>query len=88
MRVGIGMYIKQSRSVALHRSLRMATTNNYNTGLLAQRTNIGTYDRDQFTMVPEFGLTLGYQLTSDCEQQQVTHWFTGATWYDQAIKLT
>ncbi|XZE21983.1 BBP7 family outer membrane beta-barrel protein [Pirellulaceae bacterium SH449] len=32
-------------------------------GLLAQRTNIGTYQRDQFSVVPELGATLGYQLT-------------------------
>jgi hypothetical protein len=32
-------------------------------GLLAQRTNIGTYSRDQFAVVPELGATLGYQLT-------------------------
>ncbi len=32
-------------------------------GLLAQRTNIGEYSRNQFTMVPELGLTLGYALT-------------------------
>lgn len=28
-------------------------------GLLAQQTNIGTYDRDQFTVIPELGITLG-----------------------------
>lgn len=32
-------------------------------GLLAQTTNIGSYSRDQFSMVPELGATLGYQLT-------------------------
>ncbi len=31
-------------------------------GLLAQRTNIGTYSRDAFSLVPELGITLGYQL--------------------------
>lgn len=31
-------------------------------GLLAQRTNIGTYQDDEFAVVPELGLTLGYQL--------------------------
>jgi hypothetical protein len=31
-------------------------------GLLAQRTNIGEYSRNQFTMVPELGLTVGYAL--------------------------
>lgn len=32
-------------------------------GLLAQRTNIGTYMRDRFGAIPEFGFVLGYQLT-------------------------
>ncbi|MEZ6136942.1 MAG: BBP7 family outer membrane beta-barrel protein [Pirellulaceae bacterium] len=33
------------------------------TGIFAVASNIGTYDRDKFTMVPELGLTLGYQMT-------------------------
>ena len=32
-------------------------------GLLAQRTNIGNYSRDRFALVPELGVTIGYQLT-------------------------
>lgn len=32
-------------------------------GLLAQRTNIGNYQRDRFALIPELGVTLGYQLT-------------------------
>jgi hypothetical protein len=32
-------------------------------GLLAQQTNMGTYQRDVFSVVPEFGLTAGYHLT-------------------------
>ncbi len=32
-------------------------------GLLAQRTNIGDYDRNRFSVVPELGVTLGYSLT-------------------------
>ncbi len=32
-------------------------------GLLAQRTNIGTYEQDEFSVVPEFNINLGYQLT-------------------------
>ncbi len=39
-------------------------TENYNGGLLAQRTNIGTFRRDQFTMIPELGMTLGFRLSS------------------------
>jgi hypothetical protein len=32
-------------------------------GLLALPTNMGTYSRDRFTVVPEVGLTVGYQFT-------------------------
>lgn len=32
-------------------------------GLLAQRTNIGTYEREVFSVVPEIGATLGFQIT-------------------------
>ncbi|WP_145094148.1 BBP7 family outer membrane beta-barrel protein [Anatilimnocola aggregata] len=31
-------------------------------GILAQRTNIGQYSQDEFAVVPELGLTLGYEL--------------------------
>jgi len=32
-------------------------------GLLAQRTNIGTYERNELAVVPELGLTLGFHVT-------------------------
>jgi hypothetical protein len=32
-------------------------------GLLAQTSNIGTFTRDHFTVVPEVGINLGYQVT-------------------------
>ena len=32
-------------------------------GMLTQGSNIGTYVRDEFTMIPELGVTLGYDLT-------------------------
>lgn len=34
-------------------------------GLLAQRTNIGTYDRSRFSVLPEFEVKLGYNWTSN-----------------------
>ena len=33
-------------------------------GILAQTTNIGSYKRDRFAVVPEFGLSIGYDITS------------------------
>ena len=38
-------------------------TDNFSGGLLAQRTNSGSHQRDVFTMIPEVGLTLGIRLT-------------------------
>ncbi len=39
-------------------------TGTFNGRLLAQRTNIGSYSRDEFSMVPELGVTLGLRLTN------------------------
>lgn len=41
------------------------TATSYTGGLLAQRTNIGTYQRDEFTAIPEIGTTVGIRVT-DC----------------------
>jgi len=38
-------------------------TTNYTGGLLALSTNIGQYERNRFSAIPEFGLNLGYQAT-------------------------
>ncbi|WP_146532597.1 BBP7 family outer membrane beta-barrel protein [Rubripirellula reticaptiva] len=38
-------------------------TENYAGGLYAQRTNIGKFERDEFTMIPEVGFTLGIRVT-------------------------
>ena len=38
-----------------------ATT--YNTGVFAGPTNSGTYQRDEFTVIPQLGLELGYQVS-------------------------
>ncbi len=63
MRVGIGN-VNQTVTIRGDTTINdNGTVTNYNNGLLAQRTNVGTYDRDKFTMIPEFGLTAGYQLT-------------------------
>jgi hypothetical protein len=35
---------------------------NFAGGILAQRTNIGSYSADEFAVAPELGVTLGYQL--------------------------
>jgi hypothetical protein len=38
-------------------------TRSFNGGLLALPSNIGTYNRNKFTFVPEVGFTVGYNLT-------------------------
>ncbi len=63
MRLGIG---NNNQTVTISGNT-VTTVNGLSTdrtgGLLAQRTNIGTYERNQFTMVPELGATVGYQIT-------------------------
>jgi hypothetical protein len=39
------------------------TTRTFNGGLLALSSNIGSFHKTQFSVVPELGVTLGYQLT-------------------------
>ncbi len=39
------------------------TVQNFRGGLLALPSNIGQYSRDRFSVVPEIGISLGYQLT-------------------------
>src|SRR5262249_15573982 len=38
----------------------------FKNGLLAQPTNSGRFSRDVFSVVPEFGINVGYQLTDYC----------------------
>ncbi len=65
MRLGIGN-VKQTVTIGGSSVITQGnpgTTTTYGSGFLAQSTNIGTFDRNTFTMIPELGLTLGYQLT-------------------------
>lgn len=62
-RVGIGNVLQ---TVTIDGSTAITEANQtetYTGGFLAQRTNIGTYERDRFTMIPELGATVGYQMT-------------------------
>ncbi len=64
MRVGVGN-VHQTATISGQTIITQnGTATTYpNTGLLAQTTNVGTYERNKFTAIPEFGATLGYQLT-------------------------
>ena len=46
-------------------------------GLLAQETNIGTFQKNQFSVIPEFGVTVGYNLT---RQLRATAGYTFIYW--------
>jgi len=46
-------------------------------GLLAQPSNVGTYERDEFSVIPELGVTAGYMLT---ERLRVTFGYTLLYW--------
>nr|WP_231603234.1 BBP7 family outer membrane beta-barrel protein [Neorhodopirellula pilleata] len=46
-------------------------------GLLALNSNIGTYERDEFSIIPELNLKLGYQLT---DQLKATFGYTFLYW--------
>lgn len=77
MRVGIGdahQTVTISGASQITENSAMST---YDTGFLAQKTNIGTYDRDKFVMVPEIGLTLGYQLT---RRMRITTGYSSIYW--------
>lgn len=63
MRIAIGANHQTVTISGDTTSVDNGTTTTASTGIYTQRTNIGTFDRDQFIMIPEFGLTLGYQLT-------------------------
>jgi hypothetical protein len=61
LRVAIGSN-RQKVSISGGSSITDAgTTSNFTGGLLAQRTNIGNFERSQFAMIPEIGLTLGFR---------------------------
>ena len=63
MRVGIGNSLQTVTISGSTATLENGVTTNTATGILAERTNIGEFDRNQFVMIPELGATLGYQLT-------------------------
>ncbi len=59
----------------------VSTTTEQEGGLFAQSTNIGSYVRQQFGVVPEVGATLGYQLTP---RMRLTAGYTFIYWSNVA----
>lgn len=52
-------------------------TQSYQGGLLALNSNIGEYSQNEFSVVPELGITCGYQLT---DHVRLTVGYTGIYW--------
>jgi Putative beta barrel porin-7 (BBP7) len=63
LRVAVGNTTQQVRIRGNSSITENGVTENFPGGLLAQRTNIGNYERDELTMIPEVGLTLGFRIT-------------------------
>lgn len=62
LRVAVG---NNNQRIAINGSTTLTELDDTETlpgGLLAQTSNIGTFERDQFTMVPEIGVTLGVRI--------------------------
>jgi hypothetical protein len=57
--------------------LNNPTTQTYDAGLLALSSNSGQHQQDEFTVLPEFNLILGYQLT---DHLKATVGYTGIYW--------
>lgn len=63
MRMGLGNTLQTVQISGDTQTTQGANVTNTSGGLLAQRTNVGTYTRNQFGVVPELGATLGYQVS-------------------------
>lgn len=62
LRVAVGNNTQRVNIAGRTSITENGVTDTFNGGLLAQRTNIGNFERDQFTMVPEIGFTLGFRV--------------------------
>ena len=62
-KLGLGNMERRIDISGLSRTTVGADVSTQNQGLLARQTNIGTYRRETFVMVPELGLHVGYRLT-------------------------
>tara|TARA_R110002049_G_scaffold4601_4_gene31791 strand:+ start:1975 stop:3375 length:1401 start_codon:yes stop_codon:yes gene_type:complete len=63
LRIALG---NNTQTVRIHGSTAITEagiTDTFDGGLYAQRTNIGSYQREHFTLIPEIGLKLGVRLT-------------------------
>jgi hypothetical protein len=63
-RVAIGNNSQQVSIAGNTRLIEGGVAGTFPGGLYAQRSNIGTYERDRFTVVPELGATVGFHVGS------------------------
>ena len=63
LRVAIGTNSQKVNISGTTAITEAGTTERFSGGLLAQTSNIGKHERDEFTMIPEVGITLGFHLT-------------------------
>ena len=66
LRMGIGntrQTVRIDGNTTINSSTQTPNVQTFEGGLLTQPTNIGVFEQDEFTIVPEFGANVGYQLT-------------------------
>ena len=63
LRIAVGSNSQRVRISGSTTLTEPSSSTTYPGGLLAQNSNIGSYRRDEFTMIPELGMTLGIRVT-------------------------
>jgi len=61
-RVAVGNNSQRVKIAGSTRLVEAGVPETFPGGLYAQRTNIGTYERDRFTVAPELGATIGFHI--------------------------
>jgi hypothetical protein len=61
-RVALGNNSQKVKIAGSTRLIEAGVAETFPGGLYAQRTNIGTYERDRFTVVPELGAAIGFHV--------------------------
>ena len=62
-KIALGQNTQKVRINGSTRLVEAGVPETFAGGLLAQRSNIGIYERDEFAVVPELGVTLGFHVT-------------------------
>lgn len=63
LRVAVGNNSQRAQISGNTQITENGVTDSFGGAVYAQRSNIGTYDREELTMIPELGLTLGIRVT-------------------------